>query len=539
VGYSGRLKSLLQEYLEFLCREHPEIATFSLGIHTYDDELSDPSLEGVKRRIQGLERFVELFSEIDASELSREEKWDLEIVRSALAREIYSIEEIGMWRKYPDYVMQICVAIDPPYSRDYPDFDHRTRCLCARLEKTPHFLESSKTAMTDPVKTYVEIALQGMSGAQGFLNTVAQHMIPLLTSDLQDRMRSAIAKVSESIHAYENYLRNDVLPRSEPQFAYGQERFDKMLKLMGLEMDATELIRLAENSLAHSSILIGRTASKLVPSGDWKEALRKVSEDRPTDWPETLRLCKQTVHQLRALTIEKGIATLPPTDSLEVLETPDYWRHVSQFLASYLRPPPFHRDQTGRFYITPITDPKMLKSRADIYLTCLHETYPGHHLHLAWSNANPSLARKLFSNLPLTEGWAHYMEEYWMTQITPDPKVELVYLQQAMRRAARAILCAKLHTEQLTIGQAAEFLVDKVGLEPQVAESEARMYALTPFQYLSHFAGKQSILRLREEVKQVMGSRYTDRFFHDILLRSGRGVSFNILKEMLHEAMAE
>jgi len=539
VGCAGRFKSLLQEYLEFLCRESPETATFLLGIHTYDDELSDPSLEGVKRRIQGLRRFVELFGEIGASELSREEKWDLEIVRSALAREIYSIEEIGMWRKYPDYVMQICVAIDPLYSRDYPDFDHRTRCLCSRLEKATSFLESSKTAMIDPVKTYAEIALQGMSGAQGFLNTVGQHVIPLLTSELQDRMRSAIAKVSESIRAYENYLRNDILPRSEPRFAYGRERFDKMLELMGLEMDASQLIRLAEDSLEQSKTLMGKTASKLVPSGDWKEALRIVSEDKPTDWPETLRLCKETVHQLRAMTAMSGVATLPPTDNLEILETPDYWRHVSQFLASYLHPPPFHRDQTGRFYITPITDPRMLRSRADIYLICLHETYPGHHLHLAWSNANPSLARKLFSNLPLTEGWAHYMEEYWMTQIAPDPKVELVFLQHAVRRAARAILCAKLHMEQLTIGQAAEFLVDEVGLEPKVAESEARMYALTPFQYLSHFAGKQSILKLKEEAKQVMGGRYTDRFFHDILLHSGRGVSFNILKEILREAMAE
>jgi len=362
--------------------------------------------------------------------------------------------------------------------------------------------------------------------------------MPLLSSDSKDRMRSAMVRVSENIQGYESYLRNDVLPRSEPRFAYGRERFDKMLKLMGLEMNATELIRLVEDFLARSRTLMGRVASKLVPSGDWKEALRKINEDRPRDWPEALRLCKETVHQLRALTSERGVAALPPTDNLEILETPDYWRHVSRFLASYLHPPPFHRDQTGRFYITPITDPRMLRSRADIYLTCLHETYPGHHLHLAWSNANPSLARKLFSNLPLTEGWAHYMEEYWITQIAPDPKMELVFLQHAMRRAARAILCAKLHMEQLTIGQAAEFLVDEVGLEPKVAESEARMYALNPFQYLSHFAGKQSILKLKDEAKQVMGGKHTDRVFHDTLLRSGRGVSFKILRDIFREALS-
>jgi len=455
-----------------------------------------------------------------------------------LAREIYSIEEIGMWRKYPDYVMQVSLAIDPLYSRDFPDFDHRMRSLCSRLEKAASFLESSKTAITDPVRIYTEIALQGMGGAQSFLRTVEQHTMPLLSLDLKDRMRSAIVKVSESLQGYESYLRNDVLPRSEPRFAYGRERFDKMLELMGLEMDATELIRLAEDFLARTRTLIGRVASKFVPSGDWKEALRKVNEDRPRNWPEALGLCKETVHQLRALTSERGVATLPPANNLEILETPDYWRHVSQFLASYLHPPSFHRDQTGRFYITPTTDPRVLRSRADIYLICLHETYPGHHLHLAWANANPSLARKLFSNLPLTEGWAHYMEEYWMIQIAPDPKMELVFLQHAMRRAARAILCAKLHTEELTISQAAEFLVDEVGLEPKVAESEARMYALTPFQYLSHFAGKQSILKLKEEAKQVMGSEYTDRFFHDTLLRSGRGVSFKILGDIFREALS-
>jgi len=537
VAQSGRFNSLLQAYMEFLCKERPEAATFSLGIHTYDHELSDPSLEAVKRRVQGFKRFAELFGEMNASELGKEETWDLEIVKSALAREIYSIEEIGMWRKYPDYVGQICLAIEPLCLRDFPDFNDRMRSLCFRLEKAPFFLELSKTAIAEPVKIYTEIALEGIPWARTFLKTVEENTAAALPSGLRERMRDALAKTSESIAAYERYLRDRVLTRSEPRFAYGRERFDKMLALMGLEMNVSELIRLGEASLAQSKTLISKAASKLVPSGNWTEALRKVREDRPRSWFEAFSFYKETVHQLRAIIVERGVATLPAGENLEVLETPAYWRHISQFSASYLRPPLFHKDQTGRFYVTPISDPKMLRSRANIYLTCIHETYPGHHLHLAWCNANPLLARKLFSNMPLTEGWAHYMEEYWMTQVSPDPKVELVYLQQAMRRAARAILCARLHTEQLTVGQAVEFLVNEVGLERQEAEAEAKNYALNPFQYVSHFAGKHMILKLKEEVKQAMGTRFADRFFHETLLYSGRSVSLNILRDIFRAAI--
>ncbi|MCJ7561977.1 MAG: DUF885 domain-containing protein, partial [Thermoplasmata archaeon] len=55
----------------------------------------------------------------------------------------------------------------------------------------------------------------------------------------------------------------------------------------------------------------------------------------------------------------------------------------------------------------------------------------------------------------------------------------------------------------------------------KAAMNDVRTYAITPTYYLSYFIGKLNILQLRDDVKELMGDKFTLRFFHDTLLRSG------------------
>ena len=58
-------------------------------------------------------------------------------------------------------------------------------------------------------------------------------------------------------------------------------------------------------------------------------------------------------------------------------------------------------------------------------------------------------------------------------------------------------------------------------LLPKGATAEVRRYTQTPSYALSYLLGKHLILQLREEVKQKMGTKYNEKFFHDTITANG------------------
>ncbi len=199
--------------------------------------------------------------------------------------------------------------------------------------------------------------------------------------------------------------------------------------------------------------------------------------------------------------------TIPQGESLRIIETPVYLQPIIPY-AAYMPPGILEEEQDGVFIVTPV-DPtappeeqvQKLKGHnwAKLPIVALHEAYPGHHLQLVYANLAETIPRRMGSFLAtlFIEGWAFYCEEL-LEQMgyIATPVQRLGRLSDQLWRAARIILDASLHTKDMTVEEAVDFLVEECQLEPANALAEVRRYTSTPTQPQSYLMGKLAILDL-------------------------------------------
>jgi uncharacterized protein (DUF885 family) len=97
----------------------------------------------------------------------------------------------------------------------------------------------------------------------------------------------------------------------------------------------------------------------------------------------------------------------------------------------------------------------------------------------------------------------------------------MVQLNAAIFRAVRIIVDVRMSRGEMTFEEAVNMLMKETGASKEIAVTEVRRYTITPGVPLSYLLGKHLILQLRDEIKEKMGSKYTDRFFHDTITAYG------------------
>jgi len=88
-------------------------------------------------------------------------------------------------------------------------------------------------------------------------------------------------------------------------------------------------------------------------------------------------------------------------------------------------------------------------------------------------------------------------------------------------RAVRIIVDVKLSRGEMSFEEAVDMLVREAGMSREAAVAEVNRYTQTPGYPLSYLLGKHLILKLKEEVKQKMGEKFDEKFFHDTITANG------------------
>ena len=121
----------------------------------------------------------------------------------------------------------------------------------------------------------------------------------------------------------------------------------------------------------------------------------------------------------------------------------------------------------------------------------------------------------------LVEGWALYWELYlWDLKFARSPEDRVGMLFWRMHRAARIIVSLKFHLGRMKPAEMVDFLVDRVGHEPDGATAEVRRYiggGYPPLYQAAYLLGGMELRALHTEL--VGAGAMTDRAFHDAVLR--------------------
>ncbi|MFX0085853.1 MAG: DUF885 domain-containing protein [Candidatus Hodarchaeota archaeon] len=540
-----KLAALFRQQFDKHMDLNPVIATILGYKHEkYDHLLPDGSLRAFEENILlTMNQKLQLGTDIDYASLSEDGKLDLDLLTFFLDLQLFQSNELAFWRSGApglSGVGLIAQAIYFLYSREFAPLETRVKSIIGRLNATPRFLEETKSTFQFPVKLWIETAIEEGARTIGFLQLILHTLKPNLNEDLFQELTKAIEVASSAIQQYSDWLTTEILPISSHHWEIGPQKFARLVELRRIGKTPEEILQIGEKALIDTKKEMEKLTQEIFPDKTVEEVRETLKNDHPPTFEMVLEHISDLNKEAREFVLKNELMDLPEGERLQVLTTPSYLVPLLPF-AAYISPEKFSKDQTGIYIVTPTEGrDEMLKehSYASCKNTAVHEGYPGHHVQLTAANLQPSLIRSIVQGEETVEGWAHYCEQLMAEKGFLGKKEIFIQLLDQLWRAVRIIVDIKLHTSQMTFDEAKDFMITEIGMNEQAVLAELKRYTFTPGYQFSYLLGKFMILELRDEVKQKMGSLYSDRFFHNTILESG-GIPIEFLRRLFNIRIAE
>jgi uncharacterized protein (DUF885 family) len=523
--------ALTQQILQDTFRRGPTTATY-LGIHDYDDQLEDFLPATIAAEVADTRAFAARLDAIDPSSLSQDERLDREFLRHQMDARVLQLDVIRNWERDPDsYSGAITNAAYILMKRNFAPPAERLKLVIAREQKMPALLELARTNLKNPPPVFTQIAIEQIDGNASFF----RDDLTLAFKDVTDAALLAQFKASNdavlaALASYKAWLETDLLPRSQGDFALGEDTYRKLLQATEMvDVPLDHLLAVAENNRRENEAQLVATAKLLDPDKSVDDVLKEVESQHPLPGA-LLQSTQDVLDSLREFITDKHILTIPTSPPARVQETPPFQRSTTS--ASMDTPGPFETRATEAYYNMTLPDPRWPEDKqadfmrqwyfAAISNVSVHEVYPGHYLQFLWAKNFPTDVRKVFGANTNIEGWAHYGEQMMLDEgfHADDPRYRLAQLQDALLRNVRFIVGILMHTQGMTVEQA-QALFETEGHQPApVALSEAKRGTNDPL-YGYYTMGKLAILKLRSDYKAKLGAAYSLQDFHDTFIKLG------------------
>lgn len=519
---------LTRNYFNEFMKRFPEYGSF-LGLHKYDGKWTDQSKEKYLEDINFFKKYLRKFKMTSPKNLTDKEKLDRKIAIHDLKLILFYYEKLRFWESNPNILDGIGETLFVLLTRGMIPLQKKIEVTNHALETLPPLFEQVKTRISKPYKLWVKIAIESCDGLQLFLEDLK---FLGARKELKNKLWKNIEIANESIKNYKKFLEKKLLPQSVNKYIIGKRNFWDLIKFRELDLTINEMLKIGDDALRANKEELKEIAKEINPTLTVKQVEKRIKNNHPKNFNKVIREYKKIVIKSRKFIIHNNLMQIPRNEKVLIKITPRFLRHTIPF-AAYFAPAKFGKQKIGIYIVTPPQSKGMFKkyNYADISNTSVHEAYPGHHLQLLIGFRNPSLIRTLSDATELIEGWAHYCEEY-MREIGFNNKNEIRFIQtlDEIWRAARIIIDVKLHSGEMTFGGAVRFLIKEVNMNKQNAIAEVKRYTISPSYQLSYLIGKYLMKELKRNIERRMGEKYSDRFFHQVILGAG-SIPIKYLKE--------
>jgi uncharacterized protein (DUF885 family) len=527
------------------------------GLHQYDTQLEDYSAANIQKEIAALHAYEKKVEAIDPSALDASIVGDREILLNNIRSSLLSLEVIRFWEKNPDiYSSGITGSAFTIMERPFAPPDVRLKSLVEREKLMPQvFLEARKN-LKNPPKIYTEIALEQIDGLVSFFQTdVPSAFTEATDADTKAAFAKSNAAVIEALKSYGEWMKSDLLPRSNGDYKFGADTFAKKLRydeMVDIPLD--HLLGIAYDDLHKNQAEFARVAKEVDPTKTPQQVLAELATIHPAP-DKLLSTFNDTFASLISFIDAHHIITIPSKVEPTLEDTPPFMRATTS--ASMDPPGPFETHSTKAYFNVTLPEkdwtPEHLAEHMSqfnvgtIISTSVHEAYPGHYVQFLWTPQFPSTIRKVLGANTNIEGWAHYCEQMMLDQgfaaapanATPEQVreaklIRLGQLQDALLRDARFVNSIKLHTGQFTFEQAVEFFVTDGYQSHSVALVETKR-GTADATYLYYTLGKLEIMKLRADMMKKQGAAFNLQDFHNNFMLQGFAPIKIIRKAMLHD----
>jgi uncharacterized protein (DUF885 family) len=556
----SKLTAFFKKHLEEEFRQSPSSAT-RYGDHRFDHLLDDVSPKARTARTERTRKtLAELPRQIAYDKLSRSAQIDFEILKNDLTRSLWLDENTNPYADNPlvynelvsDSVYLLLTQSSLPRATNVKN-------AVARMAAIPRVVAAAKESLRQPPRVYAETAIARNRGAIAFYEHglfEAAGETPQL-SELGPAARPVVAALKD----YQAFLEEDLLPRATGEWRIGKDKFTRKLELeLDAGLSAGEVIQLAEaeaDRVRRDMYVIARQL--------WGQVLpkRPLPPDDAAGRRATIQLvlaevnkdharvedlvgdAKKIVAQIKQFIAANDILRLPAPDHCQVLEMPEFQRGFS---VAYLNPAPALDPNAASIYaISPPPrdwDDRKVASylqeynRHMMHILSIHEGYPGHYVHLEYSNRHPSLILRVLYSGVFAEGWAVYTEQMMLDQGygKGDLALRLNQLKFYLRAVVNAVLDYKMHADGMTDEEALKLLIEGAFQTEGEALGKIIRAKLSSCQLSTYFVGRTAFYRLRQDIEREQGAKFDLGRFHEAVLDHGT-LPVKYLPELVRERL--
>src|SRR5262249_12212444 len=235
--------------------------------------------------------------------------------------------------------------------RTFAPLEERKEAILARLMAVPEYLASARTNLGAVPAEVVARASRLSAVGIAYVEEAALRLVRQFPPQAE-RIEHAGSLARRGLAGYQEFLRQELLPRAGGSVAIGERWFSvKLEREHLLPMDAAALEAWAREQLAKSRALLVAEAARLDPARPWAEQLAEAAHRGP----EPLHVhdaYAAECHRAEEFLGHKRLAP-PPACRLEFADTPAFLRPTYP-VAGYEAPAPFDTDPVGVIHITPL-----------------------------------------------------------------------------------------------------------------------------------------------------------------------------------------
>lgn len=535
-----RFRGVAERVLDALLHDAPEWA-LDLGDVRGADRLSDHSAEADAGRAAFLTDALGSLDEIDPDLLPEGDQVDLEVLRTRVSADLWHTAELRP-HTWDPLLYSPGESLYTLLERPVLPLAERLSALAARCAALPDYLATARSRLSQGPgmpRVHVETALAQVAGARAMLTAQVPALVaqePSQASVVEPARVRALTAVQE----YEGWLRGQLEGASGDPRLGERDYAAQLWYTLDSELSPEALLVRAESDLIATEEAIAEAAAEYQGTpprpGQVAEVLSELAERNATDAGTVRSACTDALAHLDRRVRELDVVTVHD-DPILVTPMPEARRGVS---VAYCDPPgplgprDFERPTLVAVAPPPADWPVERQesffreyNAAMLRNLMVHEAVPGHGLQLAHAarHEGPTRVGRALWSETFVEGWAVFAEEVmaghgWSGDRREDLALRLVQLKMRLRMILNAILDVRLHSGDLTEGEAISLLTERGHQEEGEAAGKWRRAQLTSAQLSTYYVGYAEVRDLARDLAAARPS-LTGRERHDAMLAHG------------------
>lgn len=549
------LKDLLAEQWEYRLRTSPTFASF-IGDKRWNDKLDDLSQQAIDKDLEETQKFLSRFEAIDTSGFPEQEALNKELMVRDLRMQIEGAQfkpwempvsqQSGVQIELPDLVHVLSFQS----IKDYEDY-------ISRLGQIPRLLDQNvvqmRKGMNDklmPPRYLLEKVVKQCNELASQKPETSPFAQPFskfpqaISESARKRLREAgLAAIQGAVLPayvrFATFVRDEYVPkgRTEPgiwSLPDGEARYRYEIRRMTTtDLSPEEIHQLGLKQVAEIEAEMLALAQKLgfKDLASLNDHVKNEHSFYATSGQQLLDLYQSYVNGMEP-ELPKLFGHLPKSKlaviPMEVARSKDgVPADYTEGTADGSRPGHINVNEW---------DPQhrlLLNVEAIAY----HEGIPGHHLQISLAQEftdQPSF-RRYEGYTAFVEGWALYSERLGKdVGRYQDPYSDYGRLENEMWRAIRLVIDTGVHAQHWPRDQMVAYFHRYTAMDEPNVQSEVDRYIAWPAQALAYKLGQLEILKLRQDAKDQLGSRFDIRSFHDEILGAG-ALPLDVLDRRVHD----